>query len=140
VRPESGGYLAKSYECLSAAQAINTLPLPQVAAKEAYLAIYHAAHAFIFESTGRAVKSHSGMRSRFAEITKEDARFDRVLASLLGRAYKFKEVADYGIGGQGSVTVKEAQELIDLAQRFVDRITHLLRQDVIPPGETGAAP
>jgi len=53
VRPESADYLAKARECLDAARAIIAIPLPQVAAKEAYLAAYYAAHAFVFQSTGQ---------------------------------------------------------------------------------------
>ena len=58
MKPETADYLAKARECLDAAIKINTFSLPQVAAKEAYLAAYHAAHAFIFERTGKVVKSH----------------------------------------------------------------------------------
>jgi uncharacterized protein (UPF0332 family) len=129
VKPESADYLAKARECLDAARTIIAIPLPQVAAKEAYLATYHAAHAFVFESTGKAVKSHSGMRTMFALAVKADPRVDRKLVSQLGRAYKFKETADYGVGTQGVVTAKEAQGVIDIAQRFIDTITALL-----PPG------
>jgi len=43
----------------------------------------------------------------FASVAKADPRVDRTLASLLGRAYKFKEVADYGVGSQAVVTAKE---------------------------------
>lgn len=39
-------------------------------------------------------------------------------ASLLGRAYKFKGVADYGVGSQAVVTAKEAQDVIDIAHRL----------------------
>src|SRR5580704_10757220 len=92
------------------------LSLPQVAAKEAYLAAYHAAHAFIFERTGKIVKSHSGMRTMFALVARDDPHVDRTLASLLGRAYKFKEVADYGVGSQAVVAETEAQGVIDIAQ------------------------
>jgi uncharacterized protein (UPF0332 family) len=129
VKPETADYLAKARECLDAAIKINAFPLPQVAAKEAYLAAFHAAHALIFESTGKVVKSHGGMRTMFALVAKDDPRIDRTFASLLGRAYKFKEVADYAVGSQGVVTVAEAQDVIDIAQRFVDTITGLL-----PPG------
>lgn len=126
MKPETADYLAKSRECLDAAKKVNALPLPQVAAKEAYLAAYHAARAFVFESTGKVVKSHSGMRTMYAQVTKDDPRIDRALTSLLGRAYKFKEIADYGAGSQAVVTVKEAQEVIELAERFVDTIVRLL--------------
>lgn len=129
MKAEAADYLAKARECLDAAQKIIVVPLPQVAAKEDYLAAYHAAHAFAFERTGQVVKSHTGMRTMFARTAKADRRIDRTFASLLARAYKFKEVADYGVGSQGIVTVQEAQEVIDIAARFVDTITRLL-----PPG------
>ncbi len=72
------------------------------------------------------------MRAMFASVAKDAPRLDRTLASLLGRAYKFKEVADYGVGSQAVVTAKEAQDVIEIAQRFVDTITQLL--------QTGASP
>lgn len=43
MKPESADYLAKVRKCLDAAKLIDAIPLPQVAAKEAYLATYHAA-------------------------------------------------------------------------------------------------
>jgi len=47
LKPESADYLAKSRECLAAAYTINAFPLQQVAAKEAYLAVYQLAHALM---------------------------------------------------------------------------------------------
>jgi uncharacterized protein (UPF0332 family) len=140
VKPESADYLAKACECLGAAKMIQAIPLPQVAAKEAYLAIYHAAHALVFESTGKAVKSHSGMRTMFALVAKADPRVDRKLASLLGRAYKFKETADYGVGSQSIVTVEEAQGVVDIAQHFIKAIAQLLPPGVAPLGGPDAQP
>lgn len=133
MKPESADYLAKACEYLDAAKTINAIPLPPVAAKEAYLAAYHAAHAFVFESTGRALKNHSGMRTMFAQAAKADPRVDRKLASLLARAYKYKETADYGVGSQSVVTVKEAQDVIAIAERFLDTIAPLLPPGVNPP-------
>lgn len=70
------------------------------------------------------------MRTVFARLAGADPRADPVLASLLARAYKFKEVADYGVGARGVVTPEEAREAIGMAERFVGAITHLL-----PPGD-----
>jgi uncharacterized protein (UPF0332 family) len=70
VKPEAAEYLAKVRECLDAARKIIAVGLPQVAAKEGYLAAYHAAHAFVFENTRQVVKSHSGMRVVFACLAK----------------------------------------------------------------------
>ena len=66
------------------------------------------------------------MRSTFARLVKDDPRIDRTLVRFLGRAYRFKEVADYGIGPQAVVTISEAQEAIASAVRFVDRIASFI--------------
>jgi uncharacterized protein (UPF0332 family) len=96
------------------------------AARAAYLAGFHAAQALISERTGRVAKGHSGVRSAFARLVRDDPRVDRSLVSFLGRAYRFKEVADYGIGPHAIVTVAEAEEAIASAQRFVEFIARLL--------------
>jgi uncharacterized protein (UPF0332 family) len=66
------------------------------AARAAYLAGFHAAQALISERTGQIAKSHSGVRSAFARLVKDDPQIDRALVRFLGRAYRFKEIADYG--------------------------------------------
>lgn len=129
MKPESAAYLAKAHECLDAATKIAAAGLPQVAAKEAYLAAYHAAQALVFERTGQVVKSHSGMRSVFARLAREETRIDRALTSFLARAYKFKEVADYAVGPQAAVTTEEARELTASAGRFIEAIAALLPPD-----------
>lgn len=96
------------------------------AGRAAYLAGFHAAQAFISERTGKIAKSHSGVRSVFSRLVKRDPRIDRTLIRLLGRAYKFKEIADYGTGPHAILTVAEAQEMIDTAEQFIDRIAALL--------------
>lgn len=75
------------------------------------------------------------MRTMFAQVARDDHRIDRGLASLLGRAYKFKEFADYAVGSQGVVTGAQAQGVIDIAQRFVATITSLLPPDTPDPAE-----
>jgi uncharacterized protein (UPF0332 family) len=57
---------------------------------------------------------------------KDDLQVDRALVRFLGRAYRFKEIADYGTGPQAVVTASEAQEAIASAGQFVDCITSLL--------------
>ena len=57
---------------------------------------------------------------------KDDPQIDRALVRFLGRAYRFKEIADYGTGPQAVVTVSEAQEAIAAAGQFVDYIANRL--------------
>jgi uncharacterized protein (UPF0332 family) len=66
MKPETSDCLAKARECLDGAKKIAGLPLPQVTAREAYLAAFHAAEAYIFEQTGRTVKTHRGCAARSA--------------------------------------------------------------------------
>jgi hypothetical protein len=53
MKVETADYLAKARATLADAQKIASLPLPHVAAREAYLAVFHAAEAYIFEQTGK---------------------------------------------------------------------------------------
>lgn len=84
-------------------------------------------------SRARAAKSHSGLRATFARLAKDDPGIDRTFTRFLARAYKFKEIADYGIGPQAVVTAAKAQEMIDLATRFVDRIVQILASPIPGP-------
>jgi hypothetical protein len=72
VKPATVDYLAKAEECPGAARKVIAIQLPAVAAKEAYLAAYHAAQALVFQATGKAAKTHSGMRTLFARVAKDD--------------------------------------------------------------------
>lgn len=127
MTPEAADYLAKARESLSKAREfLDVLHYSDEAGRAAYLAGFHAAQALIFARTDKAVKSHSGVRSTFARLAKDDPRIDRSLTRFLARAYKVKEIADYGIGPQAVVTIAEAQDTIDAAARFIDRIAEIL--------------
>jgi uncharacterized protein (UPF0332 family) len=95
-------------------------------ARAAYLAGFYAAQALVFERIGRVAKSHRGLRTTVARLAKDDPRIERSFTRFLARAYKTKEITDYGIGPQTIVTPLQAQEMISLATRFVDRMTEIL--------------
>jgi uncharacterized protein (UPF0332 family) len=127
VTPEAADYLAKAREYLNKAHnMLDMMGYSDEAARGAYLAGFHAAQALVFERTARVAKSHSGLRSSFARLAKDDPRIDRTFTRFLARAYKSKEITDYGIGPQAVVTAPEAQEMINLATRFVDRMAEIL--------------
>jgi uncharacterized protein (UPF0332 family) len=63
VKPEAADYLNKARHCLAGAKRIAAAGLPDVAAREAYLAAYRAAEAYTFEHAGKAAKTHRGVRS-----------------------------------------------------------------------------
>jgi uncharacterized protein (UPF0332 family) len=98
VKAETADYLAKAREALAGARQIAALPLPQVAAREAYLAAYHAAEAYIFERTGKTVKTHRGLRATFTRLAREEPRIAAEYLTFLASAYELKSIADYGVG------------------------------------------
>jgi uncharacterized protein (UPF0332 family) len=130
VTPESEGHLRKGREYLSKARTLlDVTHFSDEAARAAYLAGFHAAQALISERTGRIVKTHRGVRSALARLSKDDIRFDRSLTQFLGAAYRRKEIVDYGVGPQAVVPEVDARELIDAATRFVDRIAEILVEE-----------
>ncbi|HJU19595.1 MAG TPA: HEPN domain-containing protein [Stellaceae bacterium] len=127
MTPEAREHLDKARDYLTKARAmLEIMHYSDEAARAAYLAGFHAAQALASERTGRIAKSHSGMRSMFAQLAKDDPRIDRTATRFLARAYRFKEIADYGTGPQAVVSITDAQEAIDSAARFIDGITGLL--------------
>ena len=63
--------------------------------RDAYLAAYHAALAYILVRTGQHPKTHRGTRSEFARLAREDAAIASAHVAFLGFAYDLKELADY---------------------------------------------
>lgn len=127
MMPEIADYLDKAQQCLGAARTIAGVFLPAVAAREAYLAAFHAAEAYIFAHTGRAVKTHRGLRITFARLAKIEPRIDPKYVSFIADAYEFKSIADYAVGATArAITAEDAKLTIETAARFLDTITDLL--------------
>jgi uncharacterized protein (UPF0332 family) len=127
MKAETGDYLAKARAVLAGAQQIAALPLPHVATREAYLAVFHAAEAYIFEQTDKVAKTHRGVRSEFARLAQAEPRIGRDLVTFLSTAYQFKTRADYAIGpATVPISSAEADAASHLAQRFIDTIAGLL--------------
>lgn len=132
MKAETADYLTKARATLADAQTIAALPLPHIAAREAYLAVFHAAEAYIFEQTGKVAKTHRGVRSEFSRLARAEPRIARDLITFLGTAYQFKTRADYAVGSTATpITPAEATAAIATTARFIDTITQ-----VLPPGPT----
>jgi uncharacterized protein (UPF0332 family) len=90
---------------------------PRVAAREAYLAMLHAAQARI-AATGRKVpSSHKGVNMVLGEIYRGT---DFHAQSLLAQMESWKMAADYG--RSAAANLEEAGEAIDIARDFVSRV------------------
>ncbi len=141
MKAETADYLAKARATLADAQQIAAAPLPHVAAREAYLAVFHAAEAYIFEQTGKVAKTHRGVRSEFARLARAEPRIGRDLVTFLGAAYQFKTRADYAIGSTATpLTPAEATAAIATTARFIDAITQVLPPGLTPPHGPRAQP
>jgi uncharacterized protein (UPF0332 family) len=58
--------------------------MPEVAAREAHMAAFHAAQACLFERDGRAPKTHSGVHAAFGLLAAGEAGLGRRLGRRLG--------------------------------------------------------
>lgn len=134
MKPETADYLDKARHCVAGASTIAAAGVPDVAAREAYLAAYHAAEAYVFEHTGKAVKTHRGLRSEFSRLTRHEPRTGREFLTFLAEGYQFKAIADYGIGSAiSAISADDARSAIDTADHLIDTITRLLPPDLDPP-------
>jgi len=125
LTPEAAQELAAARRHLCDAKAIAGLDIAYVAAREAYLAAFHAAEAFLLERTGNLAKTHRGLRTEFARLAKAESRIDPTFSRFLANAYEIKSVADYGAEPL-SVSAKAANEAIGTAERMIEAIDKLL--------------
>jgi len=126
MTPEVRDYLSTARRCLADAKRLAMLPMPHIAAREAYLAGYHAAEAYIYQCTGKAAKTHSGLRAEFARLAKDEPRIERELVTFLAKAYELKSVADYGMNSAAKITTQDAMGAIETAGHFVECIDRLV--------------
>ena len=139
MKPQSAAFLEKSRAFLDKAQGLlDAHHWPDEAGRAAYLAGLHAAQALIFETTGRVPKRHSTVQGEFARLVRNDPRFDVELRAFLPRTYNLKAIADYLTGPGSKVTIEQAQEAIQTAQRFVTSVESLIPANGPPPSASEA--
>ena len=126
MTPEAAAYLAKARECLDEARKIYAIGLAAVAVRSAYYAGFHAAEALIISRSGKIAKSHSGVRSEFSRLTRNDPQIGEEFTAFLAQAYKYKEIGDYGVGASAIITLPTADGAIKTADKFITRISELL--------------
>ena len=126
MKAETAAYLDKARRDLSDAEAIAAIGLAPVAARSAYYAAFHAAEAFIVERTGQVAKTHTGVRTMLAQLTRAEPAIDRSVLNFLGQGYVYKEISDYGVGNDVTITMGEARDAIAEAGRFIETIVAAL--------------
>ncbi|HEX3883912.1 MAG TPA: HEPN domain-containing protein [Stellaceae bacterium] len=121
MNPEVGEHLDKAKDCLKRARVILDAGIGEDAGRNAYLAAFHAAQAFIIARRGRVARTHRGVHVLFHELTASDPALGD-LAAFLSRAYELKATADYEVGADADVPLDEASAAIASAEQFVARI------------------
>lgn len=134
MKPEIALFLEKSRDLLGRADTMMGAGLTDDTGRAAYLAGLHAAQAFIFETTGRVYKKHSGVQREFSQQLKDDPRVDTSLRTFLSRTYQLKAIADYETGPGSHVSEESAREAIQTAWQLIECVTGLLP----PNGPTAA--
>jgi uncharacterized protein (UPF0332 family) len=129
VKSQTVAFLAKGSELLERAPALLAQNFTDEAARAAYLAGFHAAQAFVFEATGRSPKTHNGIQTEFARLTKDNPAIDREIRAFLSKTYNLKAIADYETGPDSKVSHKQAAEAIEAAKLFVSKVTALIPAD-----------
>ena len=95
MTPEAKEHFDKARQCLIRARTILAAGVGEDAGRNAYLAAFHAAQALIAERTGKDAKTHRGVHTQFARLTRNEPRLDLGLRQFLAQAYDLKSIADY---------------------------------------------
>ena len=119
MTPEAARFLQKAQAHLERAGVMLGVGLREDAGRAAYLACFHAAQAFIFEKTGKVLKSHNGVQTEFMRLSKDDKLFAPDLRVFLSQAYNLKAIADYETGPGSEITTERAAGAVEMARLFV---------------------
>jgi uncharacterized protein (UPF0332 family) len=129
VKPQTIAFLTNASDLLERAPALLAQNFADEAGRAAYLAGFHAAQAFLFEAIGRSPKTHNGVQTEFARLTKDEPAVDREVRAFLSKTYNLKAIADYETGPGSNVTHQQAAEAIEAAKLFVSTLTALIAGD-----------
>lgn len=133
MKPQSAAFLEKAHALIRQADVMLEVDLTEAAGRTAYLAGMHAAQALIFERTGKVAKRHRGVQGQLHLLTKDEPRFDDELRAFLGRTYNLKAIADYETGPGSTVSAAQANQVVEVAMRFVACIESLLERASVDP-------
>ena len=132
MTPIARELLTRAERNLRNGRAIAAIPIPEVAAREAYMAVFHAAKALIFERTGKTPKTHSGVRQVFGQMV-VDEKIDANLGRFLARAYEYKTIADYDL--TRTIAREDVGPILDRAEHAVSAIADILEKETPPASE-----
>jgi uncharacterized protein (UPF0332 family) len=131
LTPESVLFLAKARRCLEDAGVMLQAGLPGHAGREACLVAFHAAQALIFERTGAVAKTHKGVHTQFALLTRDQIGIGPVLRRFLSESYDLKSRSDYDVEPEALILPETAREAIEAARQFVAAVAQMIAPTTI---------
>ncbi len=126
MTPEATRFLEKVRTLLDHAEIMLNVNLNDEAGRTAYLAAFHIAQAYIYEHTGRSLKTHKVVQMEFLRLTKDDPRFSLKLHGFLSQTYNLKAIADYETDPGSEVSAERTTEAVGTGKQFVEHIAVLL--------------
>lgn len=121
--------MAKARTTLGAARALLRDGYPADAVSRAYYAIFHAASALLADK-GLAFSSHQAVIAAFGKEYARTKELDPQLHRYLRAGFEDRQIADYD--ATATVTVEEAEQLVDWAEEFLREAAQAL---ATPDGE-----
>ena len=118
--------LSKAREDLAAARSLLTLGYLRVAVNRAYYTIFHTASAALLW-IGVERSRHLGVQSAFGEFLVKSGSIEPEFGRLYAKAREAREEQDYDLEA-APLTLQDAAQIVDDAERFVNRIEQYLRQ------------
>lgn len=101
--------------------------VPDIAAREAYLAAFHGAEALIAVRTGKVARTHRGVNATFTLLARDEPTLGPDSAAFLAGSYEVKQHVDYLVGpAERSYSSEEAEELIAKASKLVDTVAAIV--------------
>lgn len=119
--------LKGAFETLRAAEHMLQIGVSHEAVSSAYYAIFHAARAALW-SCGRNAKSHRGLATQFSQEFVTTGVVEPEFAKILQYGREQREIADYDLI-RFETDVARANELVQDARRFVDRMKQLIKNE-----------
>ncbi len=126
MKPECAAYIDKARSQLSSARNLVRDGYANEAGRATYLATFNAAQAYIYDHTGKAAKTHAGVRSQFAQLSTLEPRIGADMTTFLSDAFNMKKVADYELGPDALLPMDRVMSAIAKATAFVERLSELL--------------
>lgn len=124
MREEISGFVKKAEKFLdTAAHALASGDYDSCVSR-CYYAMFFVAEAALLTKDLKA-SSHKGVISLFGEHFVKTEIFERELGKALNDAYDKRVIGDYGVGF--TVTRAEAEDLLETAQNFIQKIKMYLK-------------